>query len=90
MLYGYGYGAAEARLYLPYFVRRALVAAFPPLLFLSRHRFRHLEFRYRKNLSSARGWLAGRFKGHRPPTGWKRIDGVLLSPEAQKHLENAG
>ena len=86
MLYSYGYGAAEARLYTSYFLRCGLIAAFPPLLFLSRHRFAHLGFRYRKNLSSARGWLAGRLKGHCPPPEWKRVDGVLLSSEAQKHL----
>jgi GT2 family glycosyltransferase len=87
MLYGYGYGAAEARLYAQYFLRRATIAVFPPLLLLSRHRFYQLKFRYRKNLASANGWLAGRLKGHRPPPGWKRLDGILLSPEAQKHLK---
>jgi glycosyltransferase involved in cell wall biosynthesis len=90
MLYGYGYGAAEARLYAPYFLRRTAIAIFPPLLLLSRHRFGHLKFRYRKNLASASGWLAGWLKGHRPPPNWKRVEGVLLSPEAQKHLGKAG
>jgi cellulose synthase/poly-beta-1,6-N-acetylglucosamine synthase-like glycosyltransferase len=85
MLYGYGYGAAEARLYAPYFLRRGLIALFPPLLLLSRHRFRHLKFRYLKNYSSARGWVAGRFWGNRPPPGWRRINGVLLSPEGQDY-----
>src|SRR5208282_1389253 len=85
MLYGYGYGAAEARLYAPHFLRRTATALFPPLLLLSRHRFNQLKFRYRKNLAGASGWLAGWLKGHRPPPGWKRIGGVLLSPEAQKH-----
>jgi GT2 family glycosyltransferase len=88
MLYSYGYGAAEARLYAPYFLRRALITTLPPVLLLSRHRFRHLGFRYRKNLASTRGWLAGWIRGHRPPPGWKRVDGVLLSLEAQKHLLN--
>jgi GT2 family glycosyltransferase len=90
MLYGYGYGAAEARLYAPYFLRRAAIAVFPPLLLLSRRRFKQLKFRYRKNLASANGWLAGWLKGHRPPSDWKRVDGVLLSAEAQKHLNQAG
>jgi GT2 family glycosyltransferase len=90
MLYGYGYGAAEARLYAHYFLRRATIAVFPPLLLLSRHRFNQLKFRYRKNLASANGWLAGRLKGHRPPPGWKRVDGILLSPEAQRHLKQVG
>jgi GT2 family glycosyltransferase len=86
MLYSYGYGAAEARLYAPYFLRRAAIAIFPPLLLLSRRRFKQLKFRYRKNQASATGWLAGWLRGHRPPPGWKRVEGVLLSPEAQKHL----
>jgi len=90
MLYSYGYGAAEARLYARYFLRRTMIAFFPPLLLLSRHRFKQLKFRYRKNLASANGWLAGWLKGHRPPPNWKRVDGVLLSPEAQKHIETAG
>jgi glycosyltransferase involved in cell wall biosynthesis len=90
MLYNYGYGAAEARLYAPYFLRRSAIAVFPPLLLLSRNRFKQLKFRYRKNLASASGWLAGWLKGHRPPPGWRRVGGVLLSPEAQKHLGNAG
>jgi len=90
MLYGYGYGAAEARLYAPYFLRRAAIAVFPPLLLLSGRRFKQLKFRYRKNLASANGWLAGWLKGHRPPPDWKRVDGVLLSAEAQKHLNQAG
>jgi glycosyltransferase involved in cell wall biosynthesis len=81
-----GYGAAEAGLYAPYFLKRGLITVFPLLLLLSRHRFRHLGFRYRKNSSGALGWLAGVFKGHRPPPGWKRMDGIWLSPEAQKYL----
>ena len=86
MLYSYGYGAAEARLYTPYFLRCLAIAIFPPLLFLSRHRLQQVKHRYRKNLASASGWLVGWLKGRRPPLDWKRVDGVLLSPEAQKHL----
>ena len=80
------YGAAEAQLDAPYFFRRGVITFFPPLLLLSRHRFRHLLFRYRKNAASTCGWLAGYFKGRRPPPGWKRVDGILLSPEAQQFL----
>jgi cellulose synthase/poly-beta-1,6-N-acetylglucosamine synthase-like glycosyltransferase len=86
LLHRNGYGAAEARLYTPYFLRRGLITLCPFLLLLSRHRFRHLEFRYRKNASSVLGWLAGLLKGHRPPPGWKRVDGILLSPESQNYL----
>jgi cellulose synthase/poly-beta-1,6-N-acetylglucosamine synthase-like glycosyltransferase len=78
------YGAAEARLYGPYFGRRILITLCPLLLLLSQHRFRHLKFRYLKNFSSACGWLAGRLFGHRPPPGWRRVDGIWLSPEARR------
>jgi glycosyltransferase involved in cell wall biosynthesis len=80
------YGWAEAQLEASYFFRRGLVTFFPPLLLLSRHRFRHLKFRYLKNAASTFGWLAGYFRGKKPPPGWKRVKGILLSPEAQKHL----
>ena len=88
MLYGYGYGAAEAQLYAPYFWRRMLIALFPPAVLLSsRWRWRHAGFRYQKNLASARGWLAGLLCGRRPSKGWKRINGILLSPSAQAYLQ---
>lgn len=86
LLYRNAYGAAEAQLYGPYFRRRGLIALLPPVLLLSRHRFRHLRFRYLKNFSSARGWLAGKLHGHRPPPGWTRHEGILLSPAAQNFL----
>ena len=88
MLSSYGYGAAEAQLYAPYFRRRTLIALCPPLVLLSsRWRWRHAGFRYQKNLASARGWLAGLMHGQRPPKDWKRIAGVLLSPAAQHCLQ---
>jgi succinoglycan biosynthesis protein ExoA len=86
LLYRNAYGAAEAQLFWPYFRQRILIALCPPLLLLSRHRFKYLKFRYLKNFSSAHGWLDGKIKGKRPPTGWQRVDGILLSPEAQKNL----
>jgi glycosyltransferase involved in cell wall biosynthesis len=91
MLYGYGYGAAEARLYAPYYWRRTLIAFCPPsILFSRRWGCRHFVFRYQKNLASARGWLAGRLTGHRPPPEWQRHKGVLLSPQAQTYLQKNG
>ena len=84
LLYRNGYGAAEARLNWPYFRQRLIITLCPPLLLLSRHRFRHLKFRYRKNYYSTRGWLAGVLRGRRPPENWRRVDGILLSPEAQR------
>ncbi len=83
MLRNYGYGAAEARLYAPYFRRRLLIALCPPLVLLSRWRTRHAGFRYRKNFASARGWLMGFLRGQRAPADWRRIDGVWFSPAAQ-------
>jgi GT2 family glycosyltransferase len=86
MFYRNAYGSAEAQFDWPYFRRRMIIALCPPLLLLSRHRFQYLKFRYLKNYSSARGWLDGKWRGHHPPPGWKRVDGVLLSPEAQTCL----
>ena len=86
MLWWYGYGAAEARLYTPYFWRRTCIMLFPPVLLLSAHRFRFLGFRFRKNAASGRGWLMGWLKGRSAPANWKRSEGVLLSPEAQTTL----
>jgi hypothetical protein len=84
MLYLYGYGAGEARITPGYFLQRGIITVFPLLLFLSPHRFAHLGFRYRRNASSALGWLAGRLGGRCVPRGWKKLEGVLISPEAQR------
>lgn len=90
LLYRNGYGAGEAQLYTPYFRQRLIVALCPLLLLFSQHRFQHLGFRYRKNFSSAMGWVMGKLKGHQPPPGWKREDGVLLSPETQSNPKAQG
>jgi len=86
MYYSYGYGAAEARLYPGNFIHHWLVTLIPPLLLLSRHRFKHLKFRYQKNAASALGWLAGRLKGKRAPDDWQAVGGILLSPQARANL----
>lgn len=86
LLYRNAFGAAEAQLYPGYFLRRCVVALFPMLLLLSAHRFSHLRFRYWKNAASALGWIAGKLRGRRPPAGWKKVRGILLSPEAQSHV----
>lgn len=86
LLYRNAYGAAEAQMYWPYFRQRLILSLCPPLLLLSRHRFRHFTFRYRKNFSSAHGWLAGKLYGHRQPSGWTRHEGILLSPAAKNFL----
>jgi len=87
LLYRNAYGAAEAQMFASYFLRRLLLTVFPPLLLLSRHRFNHFKFRYRKNASSALGWLAGKIWGRRAPRDWKRRAGILLSPETQRHMQ---
>ncbi len=89
LLYRNAYGGAEAQLYWPYFRQRMILSLCPPLLLLSRHRFRHFRFRYLKNFSSAHGWLAGKMLGQRPPVGWKNEGGVLLSPQAQQHFSKS-
>ena len=81
------YGAAEAQLFWPYFRQRIIISLFPPVLLLSRHRCKFFKFRYLKNFSSARGWVAGKISGHRPPPGWRNVDGILLSPQAQQCLK---
>lgn len=87
MLYNYGYGAAEARQDSSYFWRRTAIMVCPFLILFSRRwGCRHFLFRYRKNLSSARGWIVGWFAGHRLPVAWRRIRGGVLSPEAQACL----
>jgi hypothetical protein len=90
MYHSYGVGAAEARLYAGNYLRNWSVTLCPLLLLLSRHRFRHLKFRYQKNAAGALGWLAGRVTGQRVPPNWRRIDGVLLSPEAWACLSDKG
>ena len=83
MLSSYGFGAAEARLYGGCFLRRARNVFIPVGMLLSKHGARHLWFRYRADLASVWGWLKGFLCGNRPPKGWKRVNGVFLSPEAQ-------
>ena len=63
-----------------------LITLFPLLLLLSKYRFKHLQHRYRNNAASGLGWLAGKVKGRRPPKGWTRVNGILLSPETQHSM----
>jgi glycosyltransferase involved in cell wall biosynthesis len=83
MLYQYGYGAAEAKMYQRYFLRRLITTVFPPAILVSKHNILHAPFRYMRNAASVFGWLAGNFYGKRPPNGWSVINGVLCSPETQ-------
>ena len=87
MLSSYGYGSAEAQLGSSYYLRRECSSPFlPPLLIFSNHRLRFLGLRYRKNFSSATGWIAGCIKGRRAPSAdWKRVEGVWMSPEKRKN-----
>jgi hypothetical protein len=86
MLYSYGYGSAEARLYPKSYVVHFAVTLFPPLLLFSRRGFTSLRFRYLRNAACARGWLAGKLRGHSAPPGWRRVDGIYMSPEALRNL----
>lgn len=86
LYYRNAFGAAEAQLYRRYFLRRVLITFCPLLLLLSKHRFKYLKHRFHSNAASAMGWLAGKIKGKNPPPGWKRVKGILLSPEAQKTM----
>jgi glycosyltransferase involved in cell wall biosynthesis len=89
MLYSYGYGAAEARLFPKSYAVHFSVTLFPPLLLFSKRRLANLRFRYLRNAACARGWLAGRLWGHSAPPGWRRVDGIFLSPEAQLSLAHS-
>lgn len=86
MLYSYGYGSAEARLFLKSYLVHAAVTFFPPLLLFSRRRTANLRFRYLRNAACVRGWLAGKLWGHTAPPGWRRVDGIYLSPQALQCL----
>jgi glycosyltransferase involved in cell wall biosynthesis len=86
MLYSYGYGSAEARLFPKSYVIHFAVTLFPLLLLFSKRGTDHLRFRYLRNSACARGWLAGKLRGHSAPAGWRRVDGTYMSPEALRHL----
>lgn len=86
MHYHYGYGSAEARLYWKSYLIHFAVTLFPPLLLFSKRRTADLRFRYLRNAACARGWLAGKLRGHKAPAGWRRVDGIYLSPEALRNL----
>ena len=85
-MYSYGYGAAEARLYGPLYFRWILTTFFPPFILFSKNPVRDIPFRFLRNAASALGWLAGKIGGQRPPNDWKRVSGVLLSPQTQRAL----
>lgn len=86
MLYNYGYGSAESRLFLKSYMIHLAVTLFPPVLLFSKRGASQLRFRYLRNAACARGWLAGKLFGHSAPPGWRRVDGIYLSPETLRHL----
>jgi glycosyltransferase involved in cell wall biosynthesis len=88
LCYRNAFGSGEARLhpYVSNYLRYVATTVCPLLLLLSRHRFRYLGFRYKRNAAHASGWLMGLVKGRRPPEGWRHYKGVLLSPAAQKSV----
>lgn len=86
MIYGYGYGWAEARLWPAQYIPWLVTVLFPPALLFSRNALRDIPFRFRRNFAGASGWVMGVLFGRRPPKGWKMRDGVLLSPETVRFL----
>ena len=86
MLYSYGYGSGESRLYARSYWVHFAVTVFPLLLLFSKRRLANLRFRYLRNALCIGGWFAGRLRGHTAPPGWRRVDGVYLSPEALRFL----
>lgn len=94
MLYSYGYGSAESRLFLKSYLVHSAVTFFPPLLLFSKRRLANLRFRYLRNAACVRGWVAGKLWGHSAPPGWRRVDGIYLSPQAlqclAKNLDHCG
>lgn len=87
MMYLYGYGAAEAGMATGLYLQWLASVIFPPLILLSRNPFRDVPLRYRRNFASASGWVMGRIFGHKPPPGWRKVQGVLLSPETLRLAE---
>lgn len=87
MVYHYGYGWAEAQLEPRQHLSWLATVLCPPLIFLSRNPIRDAPFRFRRNLAGVAGWFMGAVFGHRPPPGWAKRDGVLLSPETLRFLE---
>jgi glycosyltransferase involved in cell wall biosynthesis len=85
-MYSYGFGAAEARLFGRHYFRWMLTTFCPPLILFSKHTVRDIPFRFLRNAASSLGWLAGKIAGKKPPSDWKVINGVLLSPETQAVL----
>lgn len=82
MMYHYGFGWAEARLPPRIYLRYLISVIIVPVIFLSRNPLRDIPLRYLRNLAGSAGWLMGLAFGHQAPSGWKKIDGFMLSPES--------
>jgi hypothetical protein len=67
-------------------MRQKVMPDFPPLLLFSKRRLARLRFRYLGNAACARGWLAGKLRGHPAPAGWRQLEGIYMSPEALRNL----
>jgi len=89
MMYQYGYGSAEAGQAVRIYVRWLISVLIPPIILLSRHPIRDVPLRYSRNFAASAGWIMGLLFGHKPPPGWRRINGVLLSPETQRTIDGA-
>jgi hypothetical protein len=88
LMRNYGYGCGEVRLGGQKYMRWLATTLFPPLMLFSQSRFADLPFRYVSNAAGAYGYLAGALFGHRPPRGWRRIEGRWVSPQAIAAAQN--
>jgi glycosyltransferase involved in cell wall biosynthesis len=87
MMRTYGFGSGESRGTWGTYGRWLLTTLVPPLILLSPHPLSDAPLRYLRNAFSAWGWLKGKFFGHKPPPGWRRINDVWLSPQALATIE---
>ena len=87
MIHQYGFGWAEARFDASQHWRWMVTVLLPPLILFSRNPLRDALFRYRRNWAGSSGWIMGALFGHRPPPGWVKRNGVLLSPQTVRFLQ---
>ena len=86
LFYRNSYALGELRLIYPYYFNWLLTTVIPPLILFSKHPLGDVRFRFLRNAYGVGGWLAGRFGGHKPPPGWKKVQGQWLSPETLAYL----
>ena len=90
MMWSYGYGSGEMRQDTRQYLRRLATTLIPPLILFSRNPVSDIPLRYLRNASTALGWINGKIWGHKPPTDWKQINGVWLSPQTIATMDGQG